>query len=89
MIKWLMNKIIGPILFPFYKKHIIKECQELYKEQLSNVQNMMIEGLESGLELNIIINPSFMAPLGMYLSTEEEEEEEKVNPFKLVKDDEE
>lgn len=90
MIKWLMTKIIGPILFPYYKKHIIKTCEDMYKEQMSNVQDMMMEGLESGLELNIIINPHFAAPLGMYLEdANEEEEEKKENPFKLVEDEEE
>ena len=57
------------------------------KDQMKEVQDMIVEALESGLELNIVINPTMMAGMGMYLE-DNEEEEKKENPFKIVKDDE-
>ena len=59
------------------------------KDQMKEVQDMIVEALESGLELNIVINPTMMAGMGMYLSEDEDKEEEKENPFKLVEDEEE
>jgi hypothetical protein len=59
------------------------------KDQMKEVQDMIVEALESGLELNIVINPSMMAGMGMYLEEDEEKQEDKENPFKLVEDEEE
>jgi len=80
-------KLIAPFLFSIYKKQIIRVMEKATKDQMKEVQDMIVEALESGLELNIIINPTMMAGMGMYLE-DNEEEEKKENPFKLVKDDE-
>jgi hypothetical protein len=87
-VKSWIAKAFAPFIYKIYKDEIERVIQESTIEQMSKVQAMIIEALESGLELNIVINPDMMEGMGMYLSDNEEEEEVKENPFKLVKKDE-
>ena len=85
---WIARRFAS-FLYIIYREEIKLVMAKANKEQLAEVHNMIIETLESGLELNIILNPDMMYGMGMYLEEYEEGYEERVNPFKLVKDDEE
>ena len=88
-IKSYIIRLLAPYIYDMYKEEILRVIKKAGESQMDEVQAMILDALESGLELNIIINPTLMAPMAMYVGEDEDDEEPKrENPFKIVKDEE-
>ena len=78
----------APTLIKLYKKEMLEMMQEGYDLQMGNIMKMIKKASENNLDIYIEMNPEMASNMVAFSSGNYEEEEEKVNPFKVVEDEE-